>query len=303
MFDGQHKTLAFWVDGRKKIAIKIYINITKDQAIRLVNSVQSKIKKLPLSPFELAAKMSDEWQDRVSKYETEVGTENASEDGFINWVDKDEKARAKSAFTDALYQSIIDSDNLEFIKTVLKPGQKPVDEFSMSETTFKNKVLKHLLHTATLKETFLNSQKLRSTEAEIVVRILNTFYQELFKPDAPDLITPQDELKRKRLAYQASLAYVMVLIKSVFGKKYLLPDGREFIDKEIDEERIDFLETSIKRILNHPVWISKEQSKKMQAITTALIKNHDAAKALSDVGLKPGYVGGLDELEADCLSD
>ncbi len=303
MFDGQHKTLAFWVDGREKIVIKVYIDITKDQAIRLVNSVQSKIKKLPLSPFELAAKMSDEWQDRVSKYETEVGTENASEDGFINWVDKDEKARAKSAFTDALYQSIIDSDNLEFKKTVLKPGQKPTDEFSMSETTFKNKVLKQLLHTAPLKETFLSSQKLRSREADIVIKILNTFYQQLFKPDAPDLLTPQDELKRKRLAYQVSLAYVMTLIRSVFGKKYILPDGRELIDKEIDEERIDFIENSIKRILDHPVWVSKEQSKKMQAITTALIKNHDAAKALSDVGLKPGYGGGLDELDATCLSD
>lgn len=303
MFDGQHKTLAFWVDGRNKIVIKVYINITRDQAIKLVNSIQSKIKKLPLSPFELAAKMSDEWQDRVSKYETEVGTENASEDGFINWVDKDEKARAKSTFTDALYQSIIDTDNLEFKRVVLKPGQKPVEEFSMSETTFKNKVLKQLLHTNPLKETFIKSQKLRSRESEYVIKILNTFYQELFKPEAPELLTPQDELKKKRLAYQSSLIYIMSLIRSVFSKKYILPDDREFIEKDIDPEKIDFIETCIKRILNHPVWISKEQTKKMQAVTAALIKNHDAAKALSDVGLKPGYVGGLDDLDPDCLND
>lgn len=303
MFDGQHKTLAFWVDGRKKIVIKIYININREQAIKLVNSVQSKIKKLPLSPFELAAKMSDEWQDRVSKYEEEVGTENASEDGFINWVDKDEKARAKSAFTDALFQSIIDSDNLEFKRAVLKPGQKPADEFSMSETTFKNKVLKPLLHTTPLKETFLIGQKLRSRESEVVTKILNTFYQQLFKPNAPDLLTPQDEVKKKRLAYQASLAYIMTLIRSVFGKKYMLPDGKEFVDKELDAEKIDFIEQTIKRILDHPIWTTRELTKKVQAFTTAMIKNHDAAKALSDLGLKTGYVGGMEDLDPNCLFD
>ena len=42
---------------------------------------------------------------------------------------------------------------------------------------------------------------------------------------------------------------------------------------------------------------------KMQAISTALIKNYDTVKALSDVGLKPGYVGALDELEADYISE
>jgi hypothetical protein len=84
MFDGQHKTLSFWISGRPKIAIKVYLDLTKDAAVRLVNSVQSKIKKLPLSPFELSAKMAEEWQQRIAEYEGSEGTENASEAGFID---------------------------------------------------------------------------------------------------------------------------------------------------------------------------------------------------------------------------
>jgi hypothetical protein len=49
MFDGQHKTIANWMCGRDTIVAKLYLQITQDQAIRLVNSVQAKIKKLPLS--------------------------------------------------------------------------------------------------------------------------------------------------------------------------------------------------------------------------------------------------------------
>jgi hypothetical protein len=53
MFDGQHKTIASWLSGRDRIVVKIYLDLPKEGAIELVNSVQSRIKKLPLSPFEL----------------------------------------------------------------------------------------------------------------------------------------------------------------------------------------------------------------------------------------------------------
>ena len=69
MFDGQHKTVANWLMGRDTVVAKIYLNLEEVQAIELVNSIQAKIKKLPLSAFELAAKMSDEWQTHWQRYE------------------------------------------------------------------------------------------------------------------------------------------------------------------------------------------------------------------------------------------
>jgi hypothetical protein len=304
MFDGQHKTLAFWVAGRKRICLKIYIDITREAAIRLVNSIQSKIKKLPLSPFELAAKMSEEWQDRINKYEEEVETENASEEGFIMWVEKDERNRAKSAFLDALYQFIIDDDRLEFKKIVLKPGQKAGELESITEATFKNKVLKPLLHTNPLKENFIRSRVLRNREATFIVTLLNILYRELYKPDGgAGAISPQDEIRIKKMLYQSSLNYIMGLIRTAFGMEYKIEAGDEFLLSELDENKINFLEETIKRIIDHPVWISKIDSKKMRNVNDALSKNQNAEKAFKDVGLRTGYVSGRDNIEIDTLKD
>ena len=73
MFDGQHKTVANWLMGRDTVVAKIYLNLEEVQAIELVNSIQAKIKKLPLSAFELAAKMSDEWQTHWRLYAAKRG--------------------------------------------------------------------------------------------------------------------------------------------------------------------------------------------------------------------------------------
>src|SRR5262245_35809954 len=56
LFDGQHKALAKALNGSLTATYKIYLNLTREQATTLVNSIQAKIKKLPLTPFELVAK-------------------------------------------------------------------------------------------------------------------------------------------------------------------------------------------------------------------------------------------------------
>lgn len=302
MFDGQHKTLSFWIAGRKSIVTKIYLNLTKDAAIRLVNSVQSKIKKLPLSPFELAAKMSEEWQERVSKYESEVGSENGSEDGFLKWVEKDERTRARSAFTDALLQNIIEKDDLQFKSLLIKQGQKPQQELSISESTFKNKILKSLLHTSPLKESFNTSQRLRDRETEAIVRLLNLLYSKIFKNG--EQMSPQDEMKAKRITYQSSLVYICSIIRTIVGNKLYTVDDREFLEKDIDSETWAHIERGIDNILAHPVWVTPfDRSNKLRSVRDALTKNQDAKTAFGNVGLKPGYVGGLDKLPPNCLDD
>lgn len=181
MFDGQHKTVASWISEKEFIVVKIYLNLTKDSAVRLVNSVQAKIKKLPLSPFELSAKMAEEWQERIEKYESVIGTDKASENGFIAWVEQDERNRAKAAFTDALFQNILDKDELQFKQKVLKPGQKQSSsEKYITEAAFRNKILQPLLHIAPLKEYFVESQVLRNRETDNIIKLLNLVYSVLF---------------------------------------------------------------------------------------------------------------------------
>lgn len=302
MFDGQHKTLSFWIDGRNSIVTKIYLDLTKDAAVRLVNSIQAKIKKLPLSPFELSAKMSEEWKERVSKYEDEVGTEDASEEGFIKWVEKDERSRAKAAFEDALLQNVLDDEGLRFTSLISIGGDASLKKYKIKEAAFKNKVLKSLLHMSPLSEVFIESQKLRDREVDSIVRLLNILYEHTFKPSDGEHLSPQEEIRAERIIYQASLSYVSKLLRSVVGNRLYAPDGREFIEKEISSEQWALIEEDVRRLLSHPVWTAKlDASHKMRSIADALSKNQDVAKSFEAVGLKPGFVAGMDKLSPSCL--
>ena len=92
--------------GRTSVTAKVYLDMTTAQANELVNSIQAKIKKLPLSPFELAGKMADEWENKFTEYEEAVGTSAVSEAGFLAWLPQTERARGKAALQSALVQNV-----------------------------------------------------------------------------------------------------------------------------------------------------------------------------------------------------
>jgi len=303
MFDGQHKTLSNWIHGRDIIAVKVYLNLTRDQAIRLVNSVQAKIKKLPLSPFELSAKMSEEWRDLVDKYEEAVGTDEASEKGFISWIGAAERSRAKSAFEDALFQNILESEDLLFKKLVLQQGGKK-RELSITEAAFRNKVLKRLLHIQPLEEKFEDSQGLRNRESETIVRLLNLLYNKAFEGQNGPEFTEREKLRAKRLSYQSSLNFVSGMLRSVHGHRVAATEPREILEKAGGDDIWNKIDGDIDRLLNHPVWFAEyEKSDKMRAIDVALSKNQDAGRAFRGVELKLGYVIGVDKLDPAALAD
>lgn len=294
LFDGQHKALSFWVAGRDTVAVKVYLDLTKEQAVKLVNSVQSKIKKLPLSPFELSAKMADEWQERVGRYEAAVGTVDASEAGFLKWVETDERARAKSALEDAILESIVQDDQLKLKKLVAKPGEaKEAGKFT--EAAFRNKVLKPLVHMAPLTENFVDSQKSRERELNNVVKLLNILYEKSFGLAHQ---SAQDEIRVKRLSYQSSINFTSGMLRKLVGYRLATAEPRQLLDKEPDAETWANIDADVARFLAHPLWTAAfDGSQKMKAVQDALTKNQDAEQAFGAVGLKLGYVAGVDELD------
>jgi hypothetical protein len=246
--------------------------------------------------------MAEEWQERVTAYETSVGTAAASESGFIKWVDKDERARATSAFVDALYQSVIEREDLSFSKIILKPTEKAGDSFSITETTFKNKVLKPLMHLDPLSEKFDESTVIRSRERSTIVRVLNILFSKCYEPANGSELTPQEEIRARRMSKQAALAYVSGLIRSLMGHRLVVNRPRELLEKEPSPEIWATIDSDVARILAHPLWTaSLDKSPKMNAIKDLLEKNQGAAAAFSNVGLKLGYIVGADQLDPNCL--
>jgi hypothetical protein len=301
LFDGQHKTVASWMKGVGTVCAKVYLDLTKHEANYLVNSIQAKIKKLPLSPFELSAKLSEEWTARVDEYLKHVDADEVSEKSFVAWLQPAERARARSAFEAALIQELISANDLAITRFVHLAGQPKTAQTLITETQFSNKVLKRLLHTAPLDEPGDLGEELRVHERQNIISALNIFEELVFEPEGGGgELTEKESERRRRMLYQGSLSYISDLIKGLHEWVFAVEPDRGFLDKVPGLEQETMIRAGIERAVNHPVWTTKfDLSLKMNAVQDALSKNQDVEKAFSAVGLKRGYVVGADQLPND----
>ncbi len=303
MFDGQHKTIASWMMGRHSIVAKVYLDLNQAETIELVNSVQAKIKKLPLSPFELAAKLSDEWRNKLDTYQSEVGVDTASEAGFLRWLPRTERARGTSAFRAALVQNLLSAEDLQLRKFVRLAGGPNVDGIQLTENQLKSKVLERMIHMEALEEKAEDAEILRARERDNILRSLNAWTDLVFPSVAEtEDLSEQAKERMRRMTYQSSLQVIADLIRALHGHVLAIGGDRELLEKEPTEEQWRRIQDGIRRIVDHPVWTADFGiSDKMKAINDALSKNQDAERAFGSVGLKLGYVVGADQLPDDCL--
>jgi hypothetical protein len=301
LFDGQHKTVASWMTGEKFVTAKVYLDMTKDEANYLVNSIQARIKKLPLSPFELSAKLSDEWQVRLDDYRSQVAPGAASEEGFIDFLDSSDKSRAKSAFEAALVRGLITSPELTLTKYVALAGQPKTADSLITETQFSSRVLKPLLHTKPLGEPGELGEELRNRERENIIRALNQLQELVFEPStgANELTDAQLE-RRRRFIYGTALEYIANLVKSAYRQLLAVEPERSFLEKTPTEAQETEIRAALERLVEHPIWmVDLKKSPKTRAVEDALSKNQDTEKAFGAVGLKVGYLVGADKLPND----
>ena len=301
MFDGQHKTVASWMAGEKNIVVKLYLNITLQQTIRLVNSVQAKIKKLPLSPFEIAAKLADEWQGQLGEYESDVGAEKMSEQGFIDWLKPTDRRRGKQAFEEACLQQLLDREDLAMLRFVKHAGTTTSDDELIPEATFKSKVVKELIHTKPLSTVGDEGQLRRSRESENIVKVLNYFAARVFEPNGEGVALNDSQKEiRRRFSYQAALKFVSEMLPKVAGTYCHKEPETVLLDAKITEEQWTSITAAFDRILNHPIWSKKfDIGEKSRAVEQALLKNQGVKEALASVGLTFGYIVGGESLDSD----
>jgi hypothetical protein len=299
MFDGQHKTLATWMMGRERIVAKVYLDLDAEQAIVLVNSVQAKIKKLPLSPFELARKLSDEWSHRLDDYVADVGEDDASEEGFINWLGS-EKARGAQAWRAALVQELLDRADLRTLAYVERAGEKRQGTL-MTENTFKNKLLQPLLLLKPLPEAGELGQALRARERENIVQALNLLTNDAFDPQAnPNTTSDRDRERARRMSYQSALAYISKQIRLLFQHILVIGDVERSMMREPNKEQWAQIAKAINRLVEHPIWVADwNEGDNVKAVSQALRDNQDADRVFGKVGLELGYMVGASKLPPD----
>ena len=306
MFDGQHKTVANLINGNQSLVFKIYLNIETPEAIHLVNSIQSRIKKLPLTPFELATKMSDEFARKLETYEQEEGSTDVSEDGFVKWLDAAERSRAKKGIESAVIDRIISDDNLEFSGIIERQGRKKDNKVLIKEGSFQKNVLKILLYTKPLSDQYKGEvmKIARERESRNVIRLLNLVYDRGFVAQA-DKDPVREESRIQKLRYQGSLSYMSKVFKQL-GSRLVMPlnDDTTFFEREFSDENWASMAEYVDNFFSHPVWITdlSKSGRKGKAVEEALSKNQNIEEAFRNVSLTPGYCGGLDKVPSTWAS-
>lgn len=306
IFDGQHKALAKALNGQFNATYKVYLDLNRADATVLVNSVQAKIKKLPLSPFELAAKLTDELRDALVVYEADVGPDAVSEEGFVKSLDPKDRGRAKSAIEAHRIDAIMKSTDLEMIEIVETKGQVIKGALSVKETLFQNKVLKSLLYARPLPSSYVGEGVRKAREREVVniVKILNIFYELGFTP-AKTSGVDEDRERARRLNTQASWSYVCDILRQIAMHRVVTSSNDVvFLEKDISEEQWKLISEDIGRLVDHPIWRADlKQSLKTKAVGDAMSKNQGAELAFKNVGLTNGYCVKADVLSAGALND
>jgi hypothetical protein len=291
MFDGQHKTVANWMLGRTEVTTKVYLNLTDAQANELVNSIQAKIKKLPLSPFELAGKMSDEWENKFGEYENEVGSPVVSEKGFLAWLPTTERARGKLALQSALVQNILSRSDLRISKHVKKAGGAK-GQVEITEQALKGKLIEKLLVLEARADTGESAQDRRDREADNIVYCLNVLNDLAFetREDAPEL-NPQEVERARRMTYQPALAYSAMLIRQLWFHIAKRAESKAQMTDVLSDVALGEVEQGIGRLVNHPAWTAPfGDSDRLKRLKSALERNQDLAGALEELGLDLSYL-------------
>jgi hypothetical protein len=302
MFDGQHKTVAKMLVSdsvNSMIDLKIYLDLSLQQATALVNTIQSKIIKLGLTKSEFAAKMGDEFKNDFQVYldYCSANSTEPSEDGFISFTPKSKQANNKKTLMSSRLNSIIDQskDALKILNMIEGKSDLTDKKSIIKETTFINKLVKPFMYEKPLKSPIENDEK-RSLELENINLILNVFYEICLSYD-PKNCTSQQLEKIHRLKSQSALNLFVTLMKACYNHLFVSNNDSEILTKRRLDDKKDNILKVVQLYCDHPIWIQDEgKSKKTQNFYNTLQKNGSLLDIADSMGLKPGYLVGADQL-------
>lgn len=290
IFDGQHKAVAFLLDDRERICTKIYLDLDENSANYLVGSIQSKIKKLPLSPFEFSRKMKKEYQEKWDRY-CEDARDPKSEKLFLQSIPANDRSRTKQAFTEAYCASIIDDEDLLLKKHINNKKNKDEGLFTISEQTFKKKVLHNLLRLSPLEFELNKLSEARENEKRNIIKLLNLFYAECLQPKSATLITETEKQKVKILSYQGALSCVSLLLKTLVGHVFTAAPETVLLLSLKDSRKWNKVLDGIKNLGSHPFWgLPRDHTQKVANVHIALEKNQSVPDRFDGINIDLGYL-------------
>jgi len=290
MFDGQHKTIASWMRERKSITIKLYLDMTETDANKLVIAIQDRVKKLSLTPFESAAKMADEWKDRIENYVDEMkgGNKEVSEAGYIEWLPRGkQRTDGTAALKNALLQQILDDKTFRLASFVDPPGKKKVT--GLTQSMIKTRFLTKLLVTSPSDDPIAKSDDERARAVGNIVWMTNVFLEALLDNSGGEVQEDVIADKKARLFNQITLEQVAELLRMIFVREAKIADKAQ-LSADLSNDARSEIEQKILWLASHSRWSADwQKDSNMQTLREAHAKNQNREKAFNGIAFDVGY--------------
>jgi len=312
MFDGQHKAISKALLEWKKsenmgdvlIDAKIYLNLDRDEATKLVNSIQSKIIKLGLTKTEFAMKMNQEYRAAYEDYEQRCSDDGSiqSEYGFIESRPANERPRATQALFQArrvdVYEDKKGETPLRIRKYIKGSKDAPAridSHLELKETTFYSKLLDKLLYKKPLKDELDRDDTKRAVERINIRMLLEILVETVFEDDG------LDSSAKKRIKSQSGLVlwidFINRQIEFLLNEKFPENKNTLLLDYDLGQYK-EKLTLFSSRFAKHPIWNVEDvnQSVKVAAFYNDLQKNKNIEVHAKEVSLTMPYCAGMDAL-------
>jgi hypothetical protein len=303
MFDGQHKAVAkVLIDAdvstyhATQIDLKLYLNLSQQEATHLVNSIQSKIIKLGLTKSEFAKKMGNEWQNAFTDYEKRCQDQNISpsENGFINDAAPEQRKRRKEALIQARLSQLIEARDIGESELKIFSLTRTEDKLlEIKETTLFTKLLQKLLTVNPLNADLDNDDSIRSTERQNIRAILDVIYEELFVESST--LTKE---KISQLKSQSSLSLIVDYTKLFLASTLMVDKNEVFFHNKV----ATLVERYRKFIIcykQHPIWDYANittKTQKVERFYNYLKQNQSLVEVAKSISLTQGYCAGMEQL-------
>lgn len=203
-FDGQHKTTAQILLGRRTVPMKVYVEPDISMINDLVVKIQQEIKKQPLTRSDTLAKLGDVTKSLLASYLEMEGGNLKSEKGFVEAQPREKRAEVKKLYlNDVAGIAYFDDDNE--LREWVKPGAPH------SPTTDKvviDKIIKPLIYNGLL-EINMEAEGGRDTERRLIVLILNTIARKMLPVDWYKDSNTAQRTRTQNFFYQGSIGWWM----------------------------------------------------------------------------------------------
>lgn len=256
--DGQHKALSQILLGRTTIPAKLYIDPDIRLIRTLIDTIQNRIKKLPLYPSIVMEKLSVIYESEWEQYRQDSKPPH-TERGFINGFRSYQKKIVRNHLIEAVYSSILfgesDLKNHEILKYIESIKRRVGTDKVISMNLFKTTILKNFVYQKPCDFEVGTVADLRLKEVNNVRRFLDLFVS-TFVEDSLGLPREKDN-KLIRIFKSGSVRAWVTTLKSAINNRLGVIDvdkmNMPFL-RNIPEACWDGIKSILQRLEQHPIW-------------------------------------------------